>query len=1004
MHTYEVKLKLLHKIFFGLLVFGLLFSQSSLSNTELEQLIKQSGLSENDMKNLIQNENFESLIPKNSNQLNLEDPIDSDLSNDSKEIVLEVINSNSSLNEEQITSESENSFEKVDSILVEKKIDEIEALENEEGESSLYYGYSTFFNDPDFFQKSSDFGIPPSYNIGPGDEIIIMLWGDTEDVSEYTVSREGYIFIPNIGRVFVNGLNLSGLEKKLKKILQKAYSSISENDSFSSTFFDVSLGSVILKPIRVFVMGEVSKPGVYEMKPSSSIFTSLYYFNGPKVSGTLRDIKLIRKGKEFGSIDFYDFLLTGEKNNDIQLQDNDVIFIAPRQKSVKIQGEVFRESIFELKSDESYFDLEKIFGGYLSTTYTKRVRLDRTMPIEKRISSDKQYEIIDLDLNNITLGKKEFQIFDGDVFTFYKIGNKSDKIVTISGPVKRPGEYSIGKKLTISGLINKADGLINEDVFRSRVDLIRQSNDGTKSFISVNLDSVLMNFKDHNLQLETDDNLVIYKFSDMIFTENVTIEGFVLNPGEKQFQEGMTVFDLLFLGGGFENSEHLQDCYLERADLLRKKDNGNSEFELISFNLDSVLAGHSIADQKIQMGDKITVFSKTDVLGFVPQTVEISGYVKNPGVYTLAKNMKLSDLIFMGFGIKDDIYSNDIMLRRADYIKNNNVNSQKTLIKIDLKKLIDDGINNYDLSAGDRVIFYSKDLFRLSEESVTINGYVNQPGTYEMHENMNLGDVILMSNGIIDREKNIKAEISRFKNDNGDVHTIFLDVKNDIELFTNNKSSVLNFALENNDLINIFSERKSEFRLISIEGEIKFPGQYVLNGEGEDLFSIVERSGGLSKNANPISVSVLRDDKTINLNLRKVLSSKKSRHNIALMADDVINIAKKSNIVTVIGAVNTPGVYQYIKGQSVKDYIDLAGGYSKNADRLNTFVRHANGSSEKVSLFNKNLRVFDSSNIEVLDKGVVEPFSMTTYVSSLTEIYSDLLQAIAVISILSQQN
>lgn len=718
----------------------------------------------------------------------------------------------------------------------------------------------------------------------------------------------------------------------------------------------------------------------------------------------MRDIKLIRKGKEFGSIDFYDFLLTGEKNNDIQLQDNDVIFIEPRQKSVKIQGEVLRKSIFELKSDESYADLEKIFGGYLSTTYTKRVRLDRTMPIEKRISSDKQYEIIDLDLNNITLGKKEFQIFDGDVFTFYKIGNESDKIVTISGPVKRPGEYSIGKNLTISGLINKADGLINEDVFRSRVDLFRQSNNGTKSFISVHLDSALMNFKNHNLYLKTDDSLAIYKFSDMIFTENVSIEGFVLNPGEKQFQEGMTVFDLLFLGGGFENSEHLQDSYLERADLLRKKSNGISEFELISFNLDSVLAGYSIADQKIRMGDKITVFSKNDVLGSVDQTVEISGYVKNPGVYTLAKNMKLSDLIFMGFGINDDIYSNDILLRRADYIKNDNLNNKKTLIKIDLKKLIDDGINNYDLSAGDRVIFYSKDLFRKSEKSITINGYVNNPGTYEMHENMNLGDIILMSNGIINREKNIKVEISRFQNDNGDVSTISFDFKNDIDSFTNNKSSVLNFVLENNDLINIFSESKLAFRVISIDGEIKFPGQYVLNGEREDLFSIVQRSGGITKNANPTSISVLRDDKTINLNLQKVLRSKKSRHNISLMSGDAITIAKKTNIITISGAINNPGVYQYIKGQNVQDYIDLAGGYSINADKHNTFVTHANGSSEKVGIFNKNLKVFDSSNIEVLEKGVVEPFNLTAYVTNLTTIYTDILQAIAIVSIIGQQN
>ena len=148
-------------------------------------------------------------------------------------------------------------------------------------------------------------------------------------------------------------------------------------------------------------MGEVSEPGVYEMKPSSSLFTSLYYFNGPTISGTLRDIKLIRNGKKIGSIDFYDFLLTGKMNNDIQLQNNDVVFISPRQKTVTVNGEVRRQSIFELKQDESFKDLENIFGGYLSTTYAKRIRLDRTIPKQRRVVSDAQYEIIDLNFEDI---------------------------------------------------------------------------------------------------------------------------------------------------------------------------------------------------------------------------------------------------------------------------------------------------------------------------------------------------------------------------------------------------------------------------------------------------------------------------------------------------------------------------------------------------------------------------------------------------------------------------
>ena len=276
-------------------------------------------------------------------------------------------------------------------------------------------------------------------------------------------------------------------------------------------------------------MGEVSKPGFYEMKPSSSLFTSLYYFNGPTVSGTLRDIKLIRNGEEIGSIDFYDFLLTGKMNNDIQLQDNDVVFISPRQKTVTVNGEVRRKSIFELKQNESFKDLENIFGGYLSTTYTKRIRLDRTIPRERRVISDTQYEIIDLDFESINDISKDFQLFDGDIFTFYKIGDKSDKIVSISGPVERPGEYSIGGGLTISGLIKKADGLLNNDVYRSRIDIISTDIFGKETFTSLNLDSVLINSKNYDLDLKTGDNVVLYKMSEMVFEENVSIRRFVLN-------------------------------------------------------------------------------------------------------------------------------------------------------------------------------------------------------------------------------------------------------------------------------------------------------------------------------------------------------------------------------------------------------------------------------------------------------------------------------------------
>ena len=184
---------------------------------------------------------------------------------------------------------------------------------NSNDDISGYFGYSTFLTNPEFFSKTTDFSTSPNYVIGPGDEIIIMLWGQTEDQATYTVTKDGYIFIKNIGQVFVNGLNLEKLEKKLKKIFKKSYSSISPDNDRSPTFFDVSLGSIVLNQIRVFIMGEVNNPGAYEMKQTATLFSSLYYFNGPKVSGSLRDIHLMRNGKKIANIDFYDFLIRGQR-------------------------------------------------------------------------------------------------------------------------------------------------------------------------------------------------------------------------------------------------------------------------------------------------------------------------------------------------------------------------------------------------------------------------------------------------------------------------------------------------------------------------------------------------------------------------------------------------------------------------------------------------------------------------------------------------------------------
>ena len=224
-----------------------------------------------------------------------------------------------------------------------------------------YFGYEIFNQDPKLFQASNIGSLEPDYLIGPGDEIIVMLWGETQFRKAFQVDREGFIFISDVGQVFVNGLNLSLLESKLFKVLSKSYSSLNPIGREASTFLDISLGKI--RPLRIQVLGDVSQPGAYVVNPSTTLFSSLYYFKGPTTLGSLRDIRLVRNGVDIASVDFYEYLLTGKKLNDPKLQMDDVVFIPKRLKTVTIVGEVNRPAIYELKKDETLKDLFFLSAG-----------------------------------------------------------------------------------------------------------------------------------------------------------------------------------------------------------------------------------------------------------------------------------------------------------------------------------------------------------------------------------------------------------------------------------------------------------------------------------------------------------------------------------------------------------------------------------------------------------------------------------------------------------------
>ena len=971
-----------------------IIKEKNVSTSEAQDLLGRSGL-----KNL---DNIDETIP-NVLEADLESDIENIKSND--------LSVTLSSDEKNKLSENVNLDE--DTSLSED-IDEMRISKNKNGSSSIskndYFGYNVFNADPEIFQLASDLFVSPNYEIVPNDEIILMLWGETEIVRKLTVTREGYVFIPDVGQVFVNGLNLEKLEKKLFKLLSKVYSSLLNTTTKSaSTFFDVSIGSLSLKPNRIFVLGDVKQPGAYDVKSSASLFTSLFYFRGPLTSGSLRTIKLIRNGKETSSIDFYDYLLFGKKTKDIRLQNDDVVFIPPRGKTITVKGEINRSSIFELKENEKLIDLIKIAGGIKNTTYSKRAQIDRIIPFDQRKIKKMDRTIIDINLSDVIENNVDFDLLDGDIITFFKISDVRKNFVTIVGPVSRQGDYAIGESLTISELIEKADGLLG-DAFLGRAEVIRTDSKNTKTQIVIDLEKAISKNDEDDIILRSNDEVKLFTKSEMLYLDNVSIFGHVDNPGTYEFKKDMTVYDLVFTGGGFKNLEHLESTYLDRALLTRKEDNDANNINIF-FNLDSVLNGEGIAKELLKMGDKITIYSKSEILGGMKYSYQIKGYVKKPGIYDLTKNIKLSDALFLAGGLNDSVFYSSILLDRVDIIRTTNNYFDKEILSYNLKKILEDS-NNIDplLKDGDEILVYSKDLYR-TKKSVTIEGAIITPGEYDLKVDMSLLDLLLESGGLEDEKLKYKVEIARLTNSikGGLINPKIKFISFEIELEDNdfnfvkelNKNNKLNYKLSNNDHVSIRKAGNLDYGFVEIEGFVKFPGKYILNGESETISSIISRSGGITEGAYPQASTLTRDSILIRISFDKIISSKRSKMNFKLRDGDKIFIGGKTNVVTVNGSVKSPGSFPFNKNKNLKYYISIAGGYKKNAARWSSYVTYPDGTSKDLSIFNPSPKILDGSVITVVEKEEVEPFSFTEYVTNITSIYADVIQAIALLRIIN---
>lgn len=501
------------------------------------------------------------------------------------------------------------------------------------------FGRNIFNNKNLTFAPSQNLATPANYKLGPGDEVIIDIWGANENTIRQTISPDGYISVENLGLVFLNGKTIKEADNYLRKELNKIYSGITEENPTSE--IKVTLGQI--RTIQINVMGEVELPGTYALSSLSTVFHALYKAGGVNELGSLRNIQLMRNGQKVATVDVYEFMLKGKTLSDIRLQEGDVIIVPPYELLTHIEGKVKRPMYYEMKTGETVKSLIEYAGNFTGDAYTKNVRITRQNGREFQI-----YTVDDIDYS-------VFKLMDGDSLTVSAMLKRFENKLEIKGAVFRPGIYQYSGQLnTIKQLVAKAEG-VTGDAFMGRAVLHREREDLTKEIIQVDLKGILSGTKP-DIALQRNDELYIPSIHDLQDIGTISIFGEVARPGEFPFAENATLEDMIIQAGGLKES-----ASTVRVDVSRRIKNSkgtetpNEIGEMFHFALKEGFVIDGEPGFKLKPYDQIFVRKSP---AYQPQiNVKVNGEILYEGTYALTqKTERLSDLVQKAGGVTPYAY------------------------------------------------------------------------------------------------------------------------------------------------------------------------------------------------------------------------------------------------------------------------------------------------------------------------------------------------------------
>ena len=507
-------------------------------------------------------------------------------------------------------------------------------------DSLKVFGRDIFNNKLLSFEPNMNIATPQNYVLGPGDEVIVDIYGASQKSEQLTVSPDGTIIIPNYGPVKVSGLTVAAAQQKLRNTLGSRYKSSS---------LELSVGQT--RTMMVNVMGEVKAPGTYTLSAFSTVFHALYMAGGINKIGTLRNIKVYRNGKLVTVVDIYQYILNGRLAGNVRLQENDMIIVGPYDCMVSIQGKVKRPMYYEMRPTESVSQIINYAGGFKGDAYKKAVRLTRRSGQRYSVHTVGEFDM------------SSFKLSDGDSINVDGMINRYENMVEIRGAVFRPGQFELGKQIsTVRSLIEAAGGL-TEEAFTGRGVIYHMKEDRTLEAQSIDITGIMAGSV-ADLPLKNEDVLYIATQAERFAERIVTIEGEVYEPGTYQYAENETIEDLILRAGGLTDAASLVKVDVSRRiNDPKAVQSGQEISENFTFSLKDGFVVDGQQDFSLKPFDVVQVRRSPGYME--PRNVSVEGEVLFEGKFTLSKkNQRLSDMIKAAGGVTKEAYVKGARLER----------------------------------------------------------------------------------------------------------------------------------------------------------------------------------------------------------------------------------------------------------------------------------------------------------------------------------------------------